>query len=131
MRSTAAALERPAGSRCPIHEFQPLVSGKYKLRIVWDLRDGALRYNEIRRGLLRGNVSASEIAARVLSRELKMLTEMGVIRRIDYLQVPPKVEYELTPSGSSLIPIIAAIHDWSIGNLNVEPRKPRRQTARA
>jgi DNA-binding HxlR family transcriptional regulator len=55
---------------------------------------------------------------------------MGVIRRIDYQQVPPKVEYELTPSGASLIPIIAAIHDWSIGNLNVEPRQRRRQTAR-
>jgi DNA-binding HxlR family transcriptional regulator len=124
MRSTATAHEAPAESRCPIHKFQSLVSGKYKLRIVWDLREGPLRYNEIRRGLLRGGVGAPEIAARVLSRELKTLADMGVIRRIDYQQVPPKVEYELTTRGASLVPVIAAIHDWSIDNLTVELAAP-------
>lgn len=118
MRRTSETAHQPqAALHCPIHEFQALVSGKYKLRIVWDLRDGPLRYNEIRRGLLRGRVGTPEIAARVLSRELKALTEMDVIRRIDHQQVPPKVEYELTARGASLIPVIGTIHDWSLDHL--------------
>ena len=108
-------------SQCPIHEFQSLVSGKYKLRIIWDLRNGPLRYNEIRRGLLRGKSGAPEIAARVLSRELKMLTEMNIVRRIDHQQVPPKVEYELTATGISLVPVIGTIHNWSVDHLSIEP----------
>jgi DNA-binding HxlR family transcriptional regulator len=118
MRSTSETADGPAvANHCPIHEFQALVSGKYKLRIFWDLRDGPLRYNEIRRGLLRGRVGTPEIAARVLSRELKALTDMEVIRRIDHQQVPPKVEYELTARGASLIPVIGTIHDWSLDHL--------------
>jgi hypothetical protein len=42
------------GHRCPVAAFQKLISGKYKLRIMWDLKDGPRRYGEIRSGLLRG-----------------------------------------------------------------------------
>jgi DNA-binding HxlR family transcriptional regulator len=75
---------------CPVAAFQKMVSGKYKLRIVWDLQDGAKRYGEIRTGLLRGSDGSSEIAPRVLSRELKALTESGLIDRRDYGVVPPR-----------------------------------------
>ena len=61
-----------------------IISGKYKIRILWDLKDGPLRYNELRRGLLRGTAGTPEIAARVLSRELKALTQTGLIDRKDY-----------------------------------------------
>ena len=60
---------------CPVAAFQKMIGGKYKLRIVWDLKDGALRYNQIRSGLLRGLEGTREIAPRVLSRELKALTD--------------------------------------------------------
>jgi len=49
---------------------------------------------------------------RVLSRELKALTESGLIDRMDYGVVPPKVEYRLTRKGKSFVPVIAAIRDW-------------------
>jgi DNA-binding HxlR family transcriptional regulator len=94
-----------------------MISGKYKLRIVWDLKDGPLRYGEIRTGLLRGSDSSSEIAPRVLSRELKALTETGLIDRKDYGVVPPKVEYRLTHKGRSFVPVIAAIRDWGTRHL--------------
>jgi DNA-binding HxlR family transcriptional regulator len=51
---------------CPVAAFQKLISGKYKLRIVWDLKDGPRRYGEIRSGLLRGMAGSAEIAPRVL-----------------------------------------------------------------
>ncbi len=102
---------------CPVAAFQKMISGKYKLRIVWDLKDGPLRYGEIRNGLLRGTIGSSEIAPRVLSRELKALTETGLIDRKDYGVVPPKVEYRLTRKGKSFVPVIAAIRDWGTRHL--------------
>src|SRR5258707_14549078 len=91
---------------CPVAAFQKMISGKYKLRIVWDLQDGPKRYSEIRTGLLRGASGTAEIAPRVLSRELKALTEQGLIDRKDYGGVPPKVEYRLTRQGKRFGPII-------------------------
>jgi len=102
---------------CPVAAFQKMISGKYKLRIVWDLKDGPLRYGEIRTGLLRGSDGSAEIAPRVLSRELKALTESGLIDRTDYGVVPPKVEYRLTRKGRSFVPVISAIRDWGLRNL--------------
>ena len=97
---------------CPVAAFQKLISGKYKLRIVWDLKDGPLRYSQIRSGLLRGMAGTQEVAPRVLSRELKALTESGLVDRKDYGLVPPKVEYRLTAKGRSFVPVVAAIRDW-------------------
>ena len=94
-----------------------MISGKYKLRIMWDLKDGPLRYGEIRSGLLRGAIGTKEIAPRVLSRELKALTGSGLIDRKDYGLVPPKVEYRLTRKGQSFVPVIDAIRKWGTRHL--------------
>jgi DNA-binding HxlR family transcriptional regulator len=102
---------------CPVAAFQKMISGKYKLRIVWDLQHGPKRYGEIRSGLLRGATGTLEIAPRVLSRELKALTDSGLIDRRDYGVVPPKVEYRLTRKGKSFVPVIAAIRDWGARHL--------------
>jgi DNA-binding HxlR family transcriptional regulator len=97
---------------CPVAAFQRMISGKYKLRIVWDLKDGPLRYSEIRSGLLRGLTGTPEIAPRVLSRELKALTASGLVDRKDYGVVPPKVEYRLTAKGRTFVPVVSAIREW-------------------
>jgi DNA-binding HxlR family transcriptional regulator len=102
---------------CPVAAFQKMISGKYKLRIVWDLKDGPRRYGEIRTGLLRGSNGSAEIAPRVLSRELKALAKQGLIDRRDYGVVPPKVEYRLTRKGKSFVPVIAAIRNWGARHL--------------
>lgn len=101
-----------AAGGCPVAAFQKLISGKYKLRIVWDLKDGPRRYSEIRSGLLRGMAGSAEIAPRVLSRELKALAGSGLIDRKDFGVVPPKVEYRLTRKGRSFVPVVAAIRQW-------------------
>ena len=106
-----------AGCACPVAAFQKMISGKYKLRIVWDLQDGPRRYGEIRTGLLRGSAGSPEIAPRVLSRELKALTTSGLIQRKDFGVVPPKVEYRLTAKGRSFVPVIAAIRNWGSRHL--------------
>lgn len=93
--------------------FQKLISGKYKIRIIWDLKDGSLRYSEIKNGLLQRGDGSREIAPRVLSRELKALTQAGLIERRDFGIVPPHVEYSLTRSGQSFVPVISTIRTWA------------------
>ena len=105
------------GHRCPVAVFQKLISGKYKLRIIWDLKDGPRRYGEIRSGLLRGLAGSAQIAPRVLSRELKALAESGLIDRKDFGTVPPKVEYRLSRKGQSFIPVVDAIRGWGARHL--------------
>jgi DNA-binding HxlR family transcriptional regulator len=97
---------------CPVDGFQQIMSGKYKLRIIWDLQNGPRRYGEIKKGLLRGASGSQEIAPRVLSRELKALAALGLIERTEYQVVPPKVEYTLTPVGHSMLPIIEQMSEW-------------------
>jgi len=92
---------------CPVAAFQKMISGKYKLRIVWDLKDGPRRYGEIRTGLLRGASGSAEITPLVLTRELKALTETRLIDRNDYGVVPPKVEYRLPRKANSSVPLSA------------------------
>src|SRR5882672_8834855 len=116
--TTMSNKQSPDNCGCPVLAFQKLISGKYKVRILWDLQEGPLRYSEVRRGLLRGAVGTSEIAPRVLSRELKALTQAGLIARKDYGVVPPKVEYRLTPVGRSFVPIVAAIRKWGARHLS-------------
>jgi DNA-binding HxlR family transcriptional regulator len=119
-RDTMSKGESPKACGCPVMAFQKMISGKYKIRILWDLKDGPLRYGEIKSGLLRGAVGSQEIAPRVLSRELKALANIGLIDRKDYGVVPPKVEYRLTRMGQSFIPVISVIQKWGMRHLRGE-----------
>ena len=114
---------------CPVAAFQKMISGKYKLRIVWDLKDGPLRYSEIRTGLLRGADGSAEITPRVLSRELKALTGSGLIDRKDFGVVPPRVEYRLTRKGRTFVPVIAAIRNWGTRHLAQAAVPPKADVA--
>jgi len=101
---------------CPVDGFQQIISGKYKLRILWNVKAGPRRYGELRRSL--ANVAGTRtIAPRVLSRELKALTELGLLERNEYRQLPPKVEYSLSSLGRSLVPVIAVMHQWGVKHL--------------
>jgi DNA-binding HxlR family transcriptional regulator len=105
------------GSRCPVDRFQQMISGKYKLRLIWDLQNGSLRYGELKKNLAALTPGSKEITARVLSRELKALAALGLIERTDHGTVPPKVEYALSPLGHSLVPVIAAMQVWGMEHL--------------
>ena len=101
---------------CPLSGFQKIINGKYKIRILWDLQTPR-RYGEIRHGLLTGDAGSKEVTPRVLSRELKEMTALGLIERKDYRTVPPKVEYSLSSEGQSLIPVISVIAKWGVQHL--------------
>ena len=94
-----------------------IIRGKYKLRILWRLQDGSLRFGALRKELAKGCVRPKGIAPRVLSRELKSLVELGLIQRRAYNVVPPKVEYRLTALGQTVLPVIATILEWGSKHL--------------
>lgn len=92
-----------------------LISGKYKMIILYCLSEyKVVRYNELKR--LMGAVSH-----KMLSLSLKELEADGLIVRTEYPQIPPKVEYGLSPRGQSLIPILDALCEW--GERHREPQR--------
>lgn len=83
-----------------------LINGKYKMVILYSLMEfGTVRFNEMK-GYIKG------ISYKTLSQNLKELEADGLVHREEYPQVPPKVEYSLTETGRSLIPILDAMCEW-------------------
>ena len=116
-KSSTLTLRVNGKTVCPAARFQKMVSGKYKLRILWALKSGWKRYAEIKKGLLTGSIGTAEIAPRVLSRELRTLVAMKMVERKDHQIFPLKVEYRLTRKGRTFLPIIAVIHKWGVRHL--------------
>jgi len=98
---------------CPLIAFSLAAGGKYKMRILWELKEGPRRYGELRRSAIVA-ARGAQVTPRVLSRELKELRSRGLIDRKQYPVVPPKVEYRLTSAGRSLIPVVKQIVKWGL-----------------
>lgn len=83
-----------------------IIGGKWKTVILFHLRDGKLRYNELRK-------SMPTVTERTLSLQLKKLEEDKIIKReVIYKKPPLKVYYSLTDLGMTLLPIVQSIADW-------------------
>ncbi|MCW2246090.1 DNA-binding HxlR family transcriptional regulator [Azospirillum fermentarium] len=92
---------------CPVEATLDLIDGKWKGIILFHLLDGTLRFNELMRRL-------NAVTQRMLTKQLRELEEAGLILRTVYPQVPPKVEYSLTPEGESLRPVLMALYAWGV-----------------
>jgi len=89
-----------------------IVGGKWKPLIIYELKDGTLRFSQIQDRV------RPHITQRMLTKQLRQLEEDGLISRHVYPQVPPKVEYTLTEKGSSIIPILDLLCEWGERNLS-------------
>ena len=87
---------------CMLTECMAVIAGAWAPNIIWSLRAGPRRFNELR-------VDIPPISAKVLSTRLTELAERGVLRRLVRPTSPPSVEYELTELGAELIPALDAI----------------------
>ena len=87
---------------CPANKFQKMVSGKYKLRILWALKGGWKRYSGIKRGLLTGSIGTAEIAQRVLTRRVEDLSRDGNGRTKGPSSLSPQSGVQTDPQGSDL-----------------------------
>lgn len=102
----------PSERGCPVEYTLSIIGGKWKGIILYHLIGEVKRFNEFRR-------ICPKITQRMLTLQLRELEEDGVIHREVYQQVPPKVEYSLTPLGQSLVPIIMKMQEWGDQNRTV------------
>lgn len=91
---------------CSIDYAFRRVGGKYKGRILIYLwRNNVLRYGELRRSII-------DITPKMLTQTLRELEDDGLIRRVAYSELPPKVEYSLTDTGLRFVPFIHELKEW-------------------
>jgi DNA-binding HxlR family transcriptional regulator len=82
-----------------------IIGGKWKAYVLWSLKNGVKRNGELRRMI-------PSISQKMLTQQLRELEDVGIVKRIVYPEIPPKVEYQLSPDGEKLIPILEQLHDW-------------------
>lgn len=91
---------------CPYVTSQKVLTGKWSIYILYLLREGPVRFNELQRRLPEKMTHAT------LSRQLKLLEEEGMIIRHDYGQIPPRVEYSLSEMGTKFENVLDALEIW-------------------
>ncbi|MEU7881101.1 winged helix-turn-helix transcriptional regulator [Microbispora bryophytorum] len=92
-----------------IREVLDLVGDKWSVLVIGTLADGATRYSDLAAAI-------PGISQRMLTLTLKQLRRNGIVSRTAYPEVPPRVEYELTGLGTSLLSTVLALAAWSAGN---------------
>ncbi|MCD8160301.1 MAG: helix-turn-helix transcriptional regulator [Clostridiales bacterium] len=96
----------PCTAACPLQRAMSAIGGRWKMSILCSLsHDGATRYNDLKRKM-------NGISNTMLAKSLKELEEDGLVKRTEYLEVPIRVEYEITDSVRSLIPILTELAVW-------------------
>lgn len=96
-----------------LEKILSVIGGKWKIQIIYHLgQKHTLRYGELKRLL-------PEVSHKVLSAQLKDLEKSRLIQRIEYLEIPPRVEYRLTEAGIGLMPVYGAVNKWCEENPKV------------
>lgn len=102
---------------CPVEATLALIGGKYKSLILWHLKDGPRRYMALQR-LLPG------ATPKMLTQQLRTLTDCGMVRREVIPARPPRTVYSLTPFGESVVPVLDAMCRWGQEYLDGEGVSP-------
>ncbi len=103
--------------QCSVILTQNLIGGKWKVAVLWLLSLSTKRFNELKK-------SIPQITHAMLTQQLRELERDGLVHRKVYCEIPPKVEYSLTPIGHKFVPIINLMGQW--GNEYLEERRINR-----
>jgi DNA-binding HxlR family transcriptional regulator len=90
---------------CPVARAVEVLDGKWTILVIRDLLRGTRRFQELR-------TSLTGISPKTLTDRLRALEGHGLVERVVYAEVPPRVEYTLTAAGQRLSPVLAALADW-------------------
>jgi len=96
---------------CPYVTTQKILSGKMAMIVLYLLHQGTFRYNELRKQL-------PDISQATLTSQLRSLEKAGMIERIVYPEIPPKVEYKLSPLGNEFVPVLDSINEFGTKYIN-------------
>jgi len=98
-------------NKCPIESTLSLVNGKWRLLILKELSQGPVRYGQI------GNHIPS-ISAKVLTQQLRELMADGLVMRMVFAEIPPRVEYSLSRMGISIFTVFKELRQWGLSEDN-------------
>lgn len=90
---------------CPVEVTLHLIGDKWKVLILRELMPGKKRFGELQK-------SISHVSQRMLTQQLKAMERDGLVNRVAYAEIPPRVEYSLTELGESLKPILDSMSIW-------------------
>jgi DNA-binding HxlR family transcriptional regulator len=102
-----------ADPSCPVCATADIICGKWTILVIRDLAEGRRRFCELERSL-------EGISPRTLSLRLRALEEQGIVARHTFPEVPPRVEYSLTPKGRALVPLIEDMRRYGREYLGVD-----------
>ncbi|MGV3489095.1 MAG: winged helix-turn-helix transcriptional regulator [Tuberibacillus sp.] len=106
---------------CRVEDALGILVGKWKpIILLYLLQEGTLRFSELKRKM-------PGITQKMLTKQLRELEEEDIIERKVYPQVPPRVEYSITEYGTSLKPILAAMHEWGMAHTQHKQKKQKVQ----
>ena len=103
-------------SQCPVATTLDMIGGKYKTLILWHLSECTLRFSELKNAI-------SHATPKMLTQQLRELESDKLIHREVFPVIPPRVEYSLTETGKSLIPVLVAMRDWGANYLHAKDMK--------
>ncbi|PJN90487.1 winged helix-turn-helix transcriptional regulator [Bacillus sp. mrc49] len=96
---------------CKVATTMDMIVGKWKIAILLNLlHNGTMRFNELQK-MMPG------VTQKMLTSHLRELEQEGVIKRVTYPQVPPKVEYSMTEYGKTLQTVLEMMHEWGASHL--------------
>ena len=98
---------------CPVTHFINKIGSKWKTVIIYGISKGYNRFSMLQKGV-------PLISKQMLVNQLRELEEDGIIVKTVFPQKPPRVEYELTDYGHSLLPLILTIQEWGVADMNRE-----------
>ncbi len=102
---------------CPVQATINVISGKWKVQILWRLTFGPLRFAALRDGL-------QKITEKVLADQLRQLEADGLILRAATDSVPPAVTYSLSEEGEKLVPLMTGLCKWGASHFGIVGNLP-------
>ncbi|MCF6274539.1 MAG: helix-turn-helix transcriptional regulator [Robiginitomaculum sp.] len=106
-------------SSCPIGGALDVFTGRWKPEILWHLKDKCVRFNQLQRAI-------GKVSQKMLTQQLRELERDGLVKRTQYPEIPPRVEYECTDLANSLADIFGALVIWGDDH-DAEITKARRK----
>ena len=113
----------PYRADCPTRHILDRIGDRWTVLIVGALWDGSARFSELRRRI-------EGISQKMLTQTLRDLERDGLVERTIYAEVPPRVEYALTPLGVTLCKPIASLGEWATAHIDEVKRAQARFDAR-
>lgn len=98
---------------CPVVSTMAVIGGKWKILIIHLINNDINRFGKL--GMLLKHISRQ-----MLTTQLRELERDGILERVVYAEIPPHVEYFLTPKGKALIPVLTALKDWGFEYASTE-----------